>query len=290
MRKFTTLISYAAMLFTTACAQTGLFAANLPTRFDDIQIIRNISYGALPEQTLDIYLPVSPTKQKHDVVVFFYGGRWETGQKEQYRFVGSALAKQGFIVVIPDYRKYPIVKFPAFVQDGAKATAWTFDHIGQYGGDHNRINLAGHSSGAHIAALLTADKKYLKAEGRERSDVIHSFAGLAGPYDFTPEEDDLKDMFGPPSNYPNMRPTTFIDGKQPPMLLLYGADDKTVGKFNLENLAARIHKKGGCVETTIYPDTDHVWIVAALSWLGKTKAPVIEDMTRFFKAKNCAPK
>src|SRR5262249_25592652 len=157
-----------------------------------------------------------------------------------YRFAGDAFARHGYIAVIPDYRKYPRVRFPAFVEDSAKALAWVYSHIADYGGDRDRIFVAGHSAGAHICAPLTADPHYLAHEGQDRSTVIRGFAGLAGPYAFTPSEPDLEDMFGPPERYPAMQVTTFIDGTQPPMLLLYGGSDTTVRRYNLDRLEARI--------------------------------------------------
>ncbi|ODT45457.1 MAG: esterase, partial [Nitrospira sp. SCN 59-13] len=199
-------------------------------------------------------------------------------------FVGAAFTEQNFIVVVPDYRKYPGVRFPEFVEDGAKALAWVYDHIAAYQGNPERIHVAGHSSGAHIGALLTADAGYLAKEGKDRSQVIRDFAGLAGPYAFTPDEPDLEDMFGPPSNYPNMQVTTFIDGRQPPMLLLYGDADRTVKVANLERLEQRIKEQGGLVEKQIYPGVGHRDLAAALTWLNLRGTPVLRDMKTFFQS------
>jgi len=276
------ILSLCLLFLLSACAQAGLDVLNFPTAFDDNVVVRDVAYGPLPEQKLDIYLPPS-SDGPHDVIVFFYGGRWTFGAKEDYRFVGEAFAAQGFVVVIPDYRKYPHVHFPVFVQDGAKALSWTYDNIKQYQGDAARIHVGGHSAGAHIGALLTADTQYLAAEGKKRSQVIHDFAGLAGPYAFTPDEPDLEDMFGPPQNYPMMQAPTYIDGKQPPMLLLYGADDTTVKPINLERLQQSIRDKGGVVKSIIYPDTDHISILVSLSWLKSNDAPALTDMVSFFK-------
>ena len=122
-------------------------------------------------------------------------------------------------------------------------------------------------AGAHIGALLTANPAYLAHEGKDRNAVIRGFAGLAGPYAFTPDEPDLIDIFGPPERYPAMQVTTFIDGTQPPMLLLYGDADTTVRRYNLDRLEAKIQEKGGAVNNIIYPGTDHLRIVGALGWL-----------------------
>jgi len=286
MKRLVRLLTIIPALLITACSSVEFFAVNAPSYAAPVTLKKDIAYGDEAGQKLDIYLPDDQAGAQHDVIVFFYGGRWTTGDKAQYRFAGTALARQGFIVVIPNYRKYPAVKFPVFVEDGAKAVAWTEDHIASYGGNAHRINIAGHSSGAHIGALIAANPAYMKAYGKSRQ-TIHSFVGLAGPYAFTPDEPDLKDMFGPPSAYPSMQVPTFIDGKQPPMLLLYGGKDKFVGKFNLEKLKAAITDKGGCVKSKIYPDLDHVWLIGSLSWLGAAKNTVLQDMVDFFKTPVC---
>jgi dipeptidyl aminopeptidase/acylaminoacyl peptidase len=131
--------------------------------------------------------------------------------------------------------------------------------------------------------LLVADRHYLAAEGKNTHKVIKDFAGLAGPYDFTPDAPDLIDMFGPPSRYPQMQVTTFIDGHEPPMLLLWGTADKDVYRSNLDKLVNRIHEKHGRVRTIIYPGVDHVRIVAALSWYNPQGTPVLQDITQFFR-------
>lgn len=273
------------LLAAAACTPVEFFVVNAPTYASGISVKKDIAYGDDAAQKLDIYLPADD-KAKHPVVVFFYGGRWTSGDKSQYRFVGTALARRGFVVVVPDYRKYPDVKFPVFVEDGARAVAWTHRHIANYGGAADDLHVAGHSAGAHIGALIAADAHYLTNAGASRA-IIRSFAGMAGPYAFTPDEPDLEDMFGPPANYPRMQVPTFIDGQQPPMLLLYGADDKTVGKFNLDRLQDAIKQKGGCVRSQVYPGLDHAWLVGSLSWLGAGKPDVAGDMADFFS--NPAP-
>lgn len=278
------LILLGVALAASACSQAAFTAVNLPARFHDMTVVHDLSYCPDPACQLDIYIPAGVENRKMDVIVFFYGGRWTEGEKNNYRFVGAAFTEQNFIVVIPDYRKYPRVRFPEFVEDGAKALAWVYDHIAAYHGNPERIHVAGHSSGAHIGALLAADAGYLANEGKDRSRVIRDFAGLAGPYAFTPDEPDLEDMFGPPSNYPNMQVTTFIDGHQPPMLLLYGDADRTVKPANLERLEQRIKHKGGRVEKQIYPGVGHRDIAAALTWLNIRGTPVLRDMATFFQS------
>ena len=268
----------------SGCSQAAFTAVNLPARFHQMTVVQDLAYCPAPACKLDLYIPPGAGNGPLDVLVFFYGGRWTDGEKNDYRFVGAAFTEQNFIVVVPDYRKYPGVRFPEVVEDGAKALAWVYDHIAAYHGNPERIHVAGHSSGAHIGALLAADAGYLANEGKDRSQVIRDFAGLAGPYAFTPDEPDLVDMFGPPSNYPNMQVTTFIDGRQPPMLLLYGDADRTVKAANLERLEQRIKEKGGLVEKQIYPGVGHRDLAAALTWLNLRGTPVLRDMKKFFQS------
>ncbi len=275
------IISLNAVLL-SACSQGAFFAANLPQYFSDVTIKQNVAFGDKPIEKLDIYIPEKADDRAKPVVVFLHGGRWADGTKEDYRFVGLKMAKYGYITVIPDYSKYPDVKFPVFVEDSAKALAWTHDHISEYGGDTSKIYLLGHSSGAHIAGLVAANPEYLGAFEKDRN-IIAGFAGLAGPYAFVPEEEDLKDMFGPPERYPEMRTNTFIDGKQPPMLLMHGNDDDLVSTQNAYKVQKAAAEKGGEVIVKTYDGYDHTDLMRDFTWIGSEKSPVIQDILTFLK-------
>lgn len=266
-------------LLANACVSIGTTVANAPTVFFKGMTHSNISFGPSPLQKLDIYTPETKNTAPWPVIVFFYGGRWTRGKKEDYKFVATALASRGFLVVVPDYRKYPDIRFPAFVEDGALAVKWVHNTIARYNGRADLLFLSGHSSGAHIASLLVSDGRYL--EGGTLA-AVKGFAGLAGPYSFTPESDDLKDMFGPPETYPQMQATTFIDGHEPPMLLLHGEADDSVGLFNMERLRDKIEDHNGRVETKTYPNIGHIELVGTFSWFWRNKAPVLADVSAFF--------
>jgi acetyl esterase/lipase len=244
----------------------------------------NIAYGDEPRQKLDVYRP-NTAKAPASVVVFFYGGDWQAGSKSGYRFVAQALASQGFIVVMPDYRLYPQVTFPAFVEDGALAVRWAHNNAGRFGGDPSRLYLMGHSAGAHIAVLLTLDASYLKSVGLDRS-AIRATAGLSGPYDFVPPLDD-RGAFGMSRNdttpNPRIEPIHFVDGHAPPLLLVHGLNDTTVGPENSTRLAERIRQAGGDVRTIFYPDRAHVGVVLSLAWPFRWLAPTLRDTTAFFR-------
>jgi acetyl esterase/lipase len=269
------------VLFTTACTRVNLAVVNGPAYLQNHYTLQTVAYGPDPVQDLDIYRPENSVESA-DVIVFFHGGRWTTGRREDYRFLGATLARQGFVVVIPNYRKYPAVRFPVFVEDGAKALAWVHDHIAAHGGNPQRIHLSGHSAGAHIGALLTLNPAYLAAEGKAVPDVIRDFAGLAGPYAFTPREADLRELFGGPDGYPQMQATTFVDGTAPPLLLQYGEADTDVGACNHLRLAQAILAHGGKVKILTYPGVDHIDIISAFTWINRS-SPVMADMVRFFR-------
>jgi acetyl esterase/lipase len=265
----------------TGCTELQLFNATV-SHFG-YERTTNISYGNGARQKLDVYRPkkVAPDAK---TVIFFYGGSWRGGSKTDYRFVAKALTSRGFIVVLPDYRVYPEVTFPAFVEDGAAATRWVFDNISKYGGDTNRIYLMGHSAGSHIAALLTLDAHYLKAVGLDRN-AIRATATLSGPYDFTPNPWD-RPVFNQQTNDtyidPKIEPITFVDGKEPPMLLVQGLRDKIVSPSNAVNLTSRIRAAGGQVEYITYPKRGHAAVVAALASPYHWLAPVLDDVTKYF--------
>lgn len=243
---------------------SGQALVNGLTPSGDYTLSSDISYGDKSRQNLDVYVPKEKAA-KAPVVVFFYGGRWEEGNKDGYKFVGQALSSRGFVTVIPNYRLYPQVKFPAFVQDGAKAVAWARAHATEYGADPDKLVVMGHSAGGQIAALLALDGEYLQAVGGSRT-WLAGMVGLAGPYDFLPlKEADLQDMFGPPSHYPASQPINFVDGKNPPLLLLHGLADKTVYPKNARNLAKAVAAKGGQVAIKLYPGVTHIRLIANLA-------------------------
>lgn len=242
----------------------------------------DIAYGDLARQHLDIYSPSEPAPGR-PVVVFFYGGSWQEGNKDGYRFVGQALASRGITAVIPDYRLYPQVTFPDFIEDGAAAVAWTRAHIGDYGGNGQDLFLAGHSAGAHIAAMLAVAPEYLAAANVPRED-IRGLIGMAGPYDFLPITDPtLQTIFAPESDWPRTQPINFVDASVPPTLLLHGLADKTVLPKNTRHMAEQINASGGNAKTKYYPDVTHVMLIAPLAAVLRFKGDELDTIAAFVK-------
>ena len=147
------------------------------------------SYGDSPSMRMDIYFPKNQSNINDDIIMFVYGGSWRSGRlfsgkKEYYRFVGKLFSNEGYTTIIPDYRVYPEVKFPSFVEDVANAVKWIHTNM-NLNSDNRRLILIGHSAGAHIVSLLALDPNYFKEVGIDRS-VIRGWVGLSGPYNFNP--------------------------------------------------------------------------------------------------------
>src|SRR6185369_1820099 len=139
------------------CSPASLLNATVPRR--GFTRTADIAYGPLPRHKLDVYLPATPGTGGR-TVVFFYGGSWDSGSKDDYLFVGQALATRGIAVIIPDYRLYSEVRFPSFLEDGAQATRWAADKVG-----NEMLFIMGHSAGGEIASMLAANTPYLANAG-----------------------------------------------------------------------------------------------------------------------------
>ena len=248
-------------------------------------LIGDQRYGNGPRQSLDIWVPENAKQgDKLPVIVFFYGGGWDSGARESYGFAGRALAQKGFVVVIPDYRLTPKAHWPDFLEDSARAVAWTHRHIGGLAGDPDRIALMGHSAGAYNAVMLALDPQWLRGAKSDPS-IIRGVAGLAGPYDFLPMEkggsaDRAMGKVRPPEK---TQPIAYARGDAPPLWLATGDEDETVRPRNSQNLAAAIEKAGGSAALRIYPGMGHTGIVMALSAPFRSRGPVLDDATDFLR-------
>lgn len=264
------------------CSPVG--AINALTPSGHIEITRDVAFGPNARHRLDIYRPLRVARDGPlPVIVFFYGGGWSMGSRKDYLFVGEALARRGFVVVIPDYRLYPEVRFPAFVEDGAAAVQWVLANAERFKIDPRRVFLSGHSAGAHTAALLAYDPRYLNAAGADAS-AIRGFAGLAGPYWFrTWTLPAYAPVFeGSPRD--DTRPIKFASAGDPPTLLLHGLQDETVSPKNTRRLTKRLQEVGVRVETELYEDIEHLKIVGAIASTLPIGPPVADRIAEFFNS------
>ena len=260
------------------CSPLSLLNGVVPSA--TYQAVSGISYGTHERHRLDIYRPAGVTAAA-PVIVFFYGGNWDSGKRADYLFVGEALAARGYVAVITDYRLFPEVRYPDFLIDSAQAVRWVFDHIAEYGGESKRVFLMGHSAGAYNAAMLSLNPTYLKGAGIA-IERIRGLIGLAGPYDFLPLTGAVtKAVFGFPDTPLTTQPIHFASSAAPPALLVTGLRDDVVDPGNSTRLAARLRAYGAQVRTVTYPDLGHRTLIGALAAPLRALGPVLEDVSGF---------
>ncbi len=260
-----------------ACSPIKLVGVVTPDGSD--RVTRAEAYGALQRQQLDIYRPGTP-KAGTPVVVFFYGGSWKNGSRGDYSYVGETLATLGYTVVIPDYRVYPEVRFPAFVEDGALALAWVQAHLPEAA---QGVVIMGHSAGAHIASLLVLDGRYQDAAGVD-PDLVRGWVGLAGPYAFQPLQwERTRPVFEGLVDAEQARPIHFACDRLTPALLLHGDSDSAVLPEHSMRMARALEDCGVPVRFEALAGVNHFELVLGLSSSFQALAPVLEPLDQFLK-------
>ncbi|WP_428151557.1 alpha/beta hydrolase [Brevundimonas sp.] len=267
---------------TAACSPLGVLNAVGPRDRGVRRVARDLEYGSDPRQRFDIYAPeAAGAASPLPVLVFFYGGGWDSGSKDLYGWAAQALAAQGFVVAVADYRLVPQVLFPVFIQDAAAATARVAEVAAQYGGDPARLGVLGHSAGAHLAMMIALDRRYMAAVGKP--DLIKAAAGLAGPYDFLPfDVASSINAFGQAPDPEQTQPLHFARADAPPLWLGHGTADVIVHDEDTILLEARMRELGGRCEAKLYPGLSHEDLIATFSPLFRKKAPVLADVSAFF--------
>lgn len=270
------LFLFAAFVAVSAC--TPVEALNLVAEgTGGYQLTENVAYGKREVRKMDVYRPKAEGKKP--VVMFVHGGSWQFGKKEDYRFVGQALADAGFVVMIPDYQKAP-AKFPSFVVDVAEAITFAKKNAAKFGGDANRLFLMGHSAGAYNVMMALT---YPGVEEKLQKNKIAGVVGLAGPYDFLPLTDPaLVEIFGGANNF-DTQPIMHVKKGLPPMLLITGKEDDVVAAKNTTNYAAELKAKGNKAEVLVLDDVSHLGIMGAFSPLLRNDAvwqPIIEFLQK----------
>ncbi|WAC59548.1 alpha/beta hydrolase [Brevundimonas sp. SL130] len=266
-------------LLAAACSPLGLLNSLGPRDAGARRVARDLAYGDDARQRMDLYAPTA--RGSYPTVVFFYGGGWDSGSRDLYGWAAQALAAQGFVVALPDYRLAPQAVFPAFIEDAAAATAKAADIATDYGGAPDRLGVLGHSAGAHLAMMIALDRRYMEAVGRPR--LIKAAAGLAGPYDFLPfDVAASRNAFGRAPDPTLTQPVTFVRPDAPPIWLGHGMADVVVHAEDTTILDQRMRAVGGRSEAKLYPGLDHADLISTFSLLFRKKATVLADVTGFF--------
>ena len=275
----------ASLLALTGCTPAGFLTSldRLSSGVESTRVGTGLAYGSDPRQQLDVWAPRARSTEALPVVIFFYGGGWNDGSRGDYGFAGAAYAGQGFIAIVPDYRLVPAVRFPAFVEDGALAVKWARDNAKRFGGDPQRITLAGHSAGAYNAAMLTLDRRFLRRAGVDPK-IVRAAALLSGPYDFYPfTEARGRNAFGAWEKPLETQPIRLARADAPPMFLAHGSADRIVLPHNSRHLAKRLNELGAPVTLRIYPNASHVDLAASLSRPFRGRTPALAESSAFLR-------
>lgn len=259
-----------------ACSPVGFL--NTITPSSSFSLAKDVSYGELSRQKLDIYQAKS-AKLGAPVIVFIHGGSWKDGSKDIYKFLGEGLSREGYDVVVPNYRLYPETKFPGFVEDAALATAYAAKRY-----PDRSIALMGHSAGGHMVTLLGTDGTYLEAAGVNMCQRVSSIIGLAPPTGAYPLTDEPYITIFPERFAGQDAPLNNVKNPSPAMFLMNGGKDDTVGPKNSEQLAAAIKARGGEAIYKFYPKLTHTDPVKLMSKYFDDDSTLKADVLSFVDA------
>ena len=271
----------AALLALAACSPVGVL--NAIARSDTYRLTEGVAYGPLPRQKLDVYTPTAAAPTAGwPVVVFFYGGSWNSGSRDEYKFMGEALAERGILTVVADYRLYPEVRYPEFLKDSALALAWGFDNTRRLGGDLSRVFVMGHSAGGYNAAMLALDPRWLAPTGHSAGELA-AWIGLAGPYEFLPlGPGPAQPVFFHPNYPPNTQPIDFVGPDSLRAFLAAPVHDKVVSpERSTLAMAAKLRAAGVPVELKMYEGVSHVTLAGAFARPLRGLAPVLDDVATY---------
>ena len=218
-------------------------------------------YGPRTREQLDWYV----VDESLATVIFYYGGNWRSGKRQEYRFVADTLCQMGVNVMLPDFPLYPAYRFAEILEGVVAAT----DHFMQEVAVDAPVILMGHSSGAQKAALLALDHSLLRSPER-----IRAMIGLSGPYDFFPFTEDEE-------NYPRSQPVNYVRPGAPPLYLLHGRDDMRVRRGHSKSLMEKQQAVGGTARREVYDGMGHVDAVVSFSRIHRRNSQLIRDIHSF---------
>ncbi|WP_299196748.1 alpha/beta hydrolase [uncultured Erythrobacter sp.] len=245
--------------------------------------LASITTGPHPAQKLHVWGPVNrnPDDAALPVLLFAHGGGWRSGDPDGYGFLARSFVPKGFIVVLSGYRLGEDGIYPGMLEDTANAIAWTHEEIAFYGGDPDRIVIAGHSAGAYNVVHIALEEQWLGRRGLSTSD-ISGVVGMAGPYDFAPfDSDSTIAAFGHVEDAASTQPINFVREDAPQMLLVHGEKDTLVRARNSRLLAELLNEAGANALTAIEPEMDHNGPLIALATAFRGDSDLVEVISAF---------
>jgi acetyl esterase/lipase len=255
-------------------------------------LARDVAFHPDMEPRLDVYSPAEG--EEHPVLIFVHGGSWKSYDKNLFAPVATRFLPEQMVVVIPDYTLYPDAGYEQMAHEVAAALSWTLDNIDQYGGNPQRVVVAGHSAGAHLAGLAIMNPRFLATYGHS-SDEICGYVGLSGVYDVQAEFDYwqargstpelILGVMGGEQNFDIASPIHYVRADLQPVLLIHGDKDQTVPVEIGMGFHAALQAAGAESALTLYPGAGHSdYLFAALA---DENAPIVTNLSSFVKT--CRP-
>lgn len=244
----------------------------------NVRLQSAVSFGPHPRHVADVWRPAGG--EADAVAIFLYGGSWRSGHRSGYTFAGAALASRGITCIVPDYRLFPEVSFPAFVEDAARAYVFVAETIAR----GRPIVVTGHSAGAYNAALLALDPRYIAALAPAAPRPA-GLAGLSGPYSFDPTTwPTTKEIFHTAPHADAARPVAFAGPHAPPALLIHGGADDLVKPKNTHELAAALNAARRPAQVIVHPRLGHIGTLLALARPLRWRAPILPALETFIRS------
>lgn len=236
---------------------------------------KNVSYGSLDRQKLDIYRTSNP-RDEAPVIVFVHGGSWDSGSKDLYKFFAEGFTAEGFDVVVPNYRLYPEAVFPLMLEDTGKALTFAAD---MFGG--RNLVVIGHSAGAYNLLMTLMRPEFYPGGSEAICSRISGIVSLAGPTGIAPLESEPYISIFPDRFTSTDAPINNAEEPLPPVFFGHGLKDTTVNPLNSEYLAEKINARGGLAVLKTYEGLNHIDVVKVMSKYFDGGAPVKADVINF---------
>lgn len=266
-------VATAFVVTAAACAPVKILNSITPSASFERE--KNISYGPLDRQKLDIYRTSTP-RTAAPVIVFVHGGSWDSGSKDLYKFLAEGFTAEGFDVVVPNYRLYPEAVFPLMLEDTGKALAFAAETFA----GRNLVAI-GHSAGAYNLLMTVMRPEFYPGGSSAICSRISGLVSLAGPTGIVSLKAEPYITIFPDRFTASDAPMNNTAQPLPPVFFGHGLKDTTVYPQNSQHLAEKINARGGLAVVKTYEDLNHTDVVKVMSKYFDGGAPLKADVINF---------
>jgi len=240
-----------------ACAPVNLLNAITPS--STFTKAKNISYGGLERQSLDVYSPKDP-KSGAPVLVFTHGGSWDSGNKDIYKFFAEGFTLEGYSVVVPNYRLYPDARFPDMIIDTAMAIHYASERF-----PDRPIVAMGHSAGGYNTLMALQVPEFSEQAELDVCGRVAGVVAFAPPTGIIPLKEEPFITIFPDRFTGEDAPLNNTSTPLPPIFFVHGSDDTTVYPQNSQKLADAIIQRGGKAKVKVYEGLNHIDVIKNIS-------------------------